>query len=151
MPTLRLMGHKISAGHVTVSAMGSVGAIRDLARQTDMQAYVNWLPPNAKKSTVPAPGRVVTTLANTRAAEGFYSWQWVFDYLTHDMYSYWRTTFLPSGVWSANVTVLTYDDTDTAVHLQAVMARPVVGDGLGILPGGYGDVTFTFTQGVIIT
>jgi len=151
MPTLRLIGHKISAGHVTVSAMGSVVTIMNLTRQTDMAAYNRWLPPNASKSTIPAPAQVATSLANTRTAEGFYTWSWVFDYMTHDMFGYWRTTFLPSGAWSANVTVLTYDDTDTAVYLQAVMARPVVGSGLTVSAGGYTDVTFNFTQGVIIT
>lgn len=151
MPTLRLIGHKISAGHITVAAMGAVATIMNLTRQTDMAAYNLWLPPNADKSTIPTPAQVTTTLGNVRSAEGFYTWQWVFDYMTHDMYSYWRTTFLPSGIQSANVTVLAYDDTDAVVYLQAVMGRPSVGAGLTVAPGGYTDVTFTFTQGVIIT
>lgn len=151
MPTLRQIGHKISAGHVTVGAMGSVATIRALARQTDMPAYVNWLPPNAFKSTIPQPARLSPSIAGTLAAEGFYTWRWVFDYMTHDMYSYWRTTFLPSSVWSANATVLAYDDTDTAVYLQGIIWRPKEGEGLTVIQTGYQDVTFEFTNGVVIT
>jgi hypothetical protein len=154
MPTLGLIGHKISAGHVSVATMGSVSTIMSLPLQTDMKGHRLWIPPNEKKGGTPFPkvAHKSQSLAGTSANEGYYTWVWVFDYFTHDMYGYWLTQFLPSSVPSASVTVLMYDKTNTAIYLQATIHEPDLDKNqLTRFDGGYRDVTFEFSNGVVIT
>lgn len=147
MVNARQTGQRIRSGLQVVANVTSAYAVKSLAVQSDQDDSLPWILAG-KLCTWPKPARVVQYMDQSQDADGYYLFQWGFSYMTFGMYSFWRASFLPSGVWSAAVTVMTYDDTDTAVYLQCSINRPTT---LTNEVGGYRDVIFTFSQGVIIT
>lgn len=152
MPTMRLIGHRIRAGTQTVANITSTYEVTALPVQADMDTLplVEWLPPTAQ-STPPTRARIETAADGTRLADGFYQFEWRFSYFTFNMLSHWLTTFLPSGVESAAVSVMTYDNTNTAVYLNCTLERPALPGDAQPAPGGWADIVFRFTGGTIIT
>lgn len=146
----RSVGHRIRSGTHTVANLTSTYEVSALPVQSD-QSPILWQVAG-EGSTVPTPARVVTQADLSRAADGFYSFQWRFSFMTFGMVSYWLTTYLASGVRSADVTVMTYDATNTAVYLQCLINRPEFPSSEAqISPTGWSNVIWRFTRGVIIT
>lgn len=151
MATARLTGHRIRAGTQIVANVTTAYAITAFPAQTDMVNGEQWLAPVAQGTTIPKRARISRLADGTARADGFYTWQWKFSYWTHDMLSYFLTTYLGSGVESALCTVMAYDNTDTAVYLTATVYRPQLpGDGDAVV-GGWRDVIIRFSGGAIIT
>ena len=151
MPTMRLIGHRIRAGTHTVVNITSTYEVTALPVQGDMDTYpIEWLPPD-DSSTPPVRARIETAADGTRLSDGFYEFQWRFSYMTFGMLTHWLNTFLPSGAESAAVSVMTYDNTNTAVYLNCTLIRPTLPGDAAPAPGGWRDITFRFTGGTIIT
>lgn len=149
MPAHRSFGASIQTGTQTVVSFGSSHEIRNFAAQTDQTLITKWMDPNGYKSTLPQPQRRTVTLDHKAHDDGFYTWRWVFDYWTLDMYDHWKDTFL-SGVSSAVVTVKLFDIDDVAWYLTAVMHEPRYQE-LVYQMGGFQDVPFLFVKGETIT
>lgn len=150
MPTVQARDYRIRDGIRAVGDMTDTYKIESIVAQTD-QGAVPWLAPDIYQSTPPRQSKVVQTLDMSQTASGFYTFEWVFSYWTNDMLGYWHTTFLPSSVESANVTVKAYDDTDTAIHLTAVLLKPRAGDHMTQAWAGWRNVRMRFAKGVVIT
>lgn len=154
MPTARLVDHRIRAGTYGVSDITSGYAVTALAVQTDMHpaglTWVDWLPPT-KASMPPRRLRFSENADGSISADGPYVFEWRFSYWTMDMLTLWRTTFLPSGVESAAVSVMTYTEEDIAVYLNCTLKNShFPGDGEAEA-GGWKNLIWRFSQGTIIT
>jgi hypothetical protein len=160
MPTPRATGHRIRAGTQTVGNITSTYAVSALPTQTD-QGVVEWVI-DGSSTTYPEYARVVINLDGSASADGPVSFQWNMTYMTEDMMSHWLTTFLPSGVYSAAVSVMTYDPVGTAVYLNCKLYRPNFSEAGGnqfdgrmssaqYAFGGYRNVIWRFGEGTIIT
>jgi hypothetical protein len=147
---LRSTDYRIRSGIHAVGDITTTYKITNFATQTD-QSGMPWMAPNAFRTVTPIQAQVVQTLDMAAHADGFYTWQWAFDYLTNDMLGYWFTTYLAASVKSATVTVKTFDATDTAVHLTGVLLRPESGQHMEVQQGGWQNVIMRFIKGVIIT
>lgn len=151
MATARLTGHRIRSGTQTVGNVTSTYAVTAFPIQTDMTHGELWYAPDAQGTTIPKRARRSLMADGSARRDGFYEWQWRFRYWTHDMLAYFLTNYLSSGAQSALVTVMTYDETDTAVYLTCTVYRPELpGDGEAV-PGGWKDVIIHFRGGEIIT
>ena len=149
MANARLIGHRIRSGHfASASSITSTYEITAIATQTDQRGDTPWTAPAAEGTTPPRPAEFITALDESVVANGYYAWQWVFSYMTFDMYQYWMTTFCDTNAWYGDVTVMTYSEFDVAIYLKAKMKRP---QNLAIAMGGYRDITFLFTHGEVIT
>lgn len=150
MPTVQSRDYRIKSGIQTVGAMDTTTKITAFATQTD-QGAVPWLAPDVYQSDPARASKVVVALDMTAAASGFQAFEWVFSYLTNDMLGYWHTTFLASTAQSGIVTVKTYDDTDTAVHLTCTLLRPQAGVHMTSAWAGWQNVRIRLVKGVVIT
>lgn len=150
MPTARSTGQRIRAGTWTVADLTSTYAITNLPVQGDQDFSTPWILTAALCGT-PTPARITTNADLSRSADGFTASRWGFRYLTFDMFEYWDTTFLPGGAWSAPVTIMDYDDTNTAVFYTATLWRPTApSDKAQYITGGWGNVIYEWTRGVQI-
>ena len=153
MPNPRNTGHRIRAGTYAAAGVTSGYAIESFPVQTDQivdnATMVPWLAP--MKITVPEYGQVYTMVDGSRRPGGFLAFTWEFGYLTFGMVSYWISTVWPSGVYSAAVTVMTYDATDTAVFVQCQAYRPKIPDDVEWFYAGYQNFKIKFDFGVVTT
>lgn len=145
---VRNENHAIQAGHVTVGSFTSSHIIKNFPLQTN-QTVIPWTVPILSGDMYPTPAEFQTALSGKVSVNGFYRFSWTFSLFSTEMYSYWLTTFLPSSVWSANVTVRTYTETDTAIYLQCLLQKPqaVSPDKGSVIE----NLKFNFVHGVIIT
>jgi hypothetical protein len=150
MPVARLEGHRLRAGTHAASALTSTYNVEDFPVQSDQNDACPWTIDGAG-TTPPKPARIVTNGDLSRSPDGEYTWQWRMSYMTNGMLSYWLATFLPGGVESANVTVMTYDKTDTAMFLTAKLwLSDFPGPDAQYANGGWGNVIWRFVAGVQI-
>jgi hypothetical protein len=150
MPVARLEGQRIRSGTYAAANLTSTYNVVDLALQSDQNDACPWTIDSAG-TTPPKPARIVTNGDLSRSADGFYSWQWRMSYMTNLMVSYWLSTFLPGSAQSASVTVLTYDETDTATYWNASLWKPEFpSSDAQYAIGGWGNVIWRFTRGVQI-
>lgn len=150
MPTGRKTGQKIISGTVASSALTSSYLVTAFPVQADQNDSCPWIIAG-DGTTTPTAARISTNADLSRSPDGFYSFAWRMVYMTFGMTSYWINTLLPGGVWSAPVTVLTYDENDLAVYLQATLWRPnYPGSDAQYMPGGWGNVIWRFNAGTII-
>lgn len=151
MANPRQTGHQIRAGTFTSAGMGSTYAISGFPNQSDQivdnQIQVPWVAPS--EIAVPEYARAVIYADGSQRADGFLGWTWQFSYWTFGMFSYWLTTFWPSGVYSAAVTVMVYDATDTAIYVNAQAYRPVIGQSLDWAVAGYTNIKVKFGFGKV--
>jgi hypothetical protein len=150
MPTARATGQRIAAGTITAASLTSTYAITNLPVQTDQDFSCPWVVDSSLCST-PTPARITTNADLSRSADGFYAWRLGFSYMTFDMFGYWTSTLLPGNAWSAPITVMDYDETDTAVFFNATIWRPnTPSDKAQYITGGWGRVVFDITKGTQI-
>jgi hypothetical protein len=104
---------------------------------------------------IPSEYAVIAVNADDSAsAHGFITGTLEFSFWTFGMISYILTTFFASNVYSAPVSLMLYDITDTAFYLNAVAYRPVRNDQFQDFepyPTGWANVKLRFSDGVIIT
>ncbi len=149
MPVARLTGHKIVSGTQTVSTVNAATAVKAFTLQSDQNYVVRWYPP---VYTHPRRAVIGEYMDFSQRAHGYYEFQWTFTYWTFGQLAYWRSQFLAGGAESAAVTVLTYDEGNTAMYLTCTLLNPHEGSGLSQQQvGGYEVVTLTFKKGVVIT
>jgi len=148
MPTQRGRDQAIKAGLHDVVDFTDDDIIRNFPLQSDMDLRFRWAAPDMRL----APGiprvRVERSFSGHSRNLGTYFFDWGFGNFTLGMTTYWFTTFLPSGVPSAAITVRTYDRDGNPVYLQCILHEPA---DYPIQEGGYQNVLFSFTDGVIIT
>lgn len=150
MPVARLTGHRLRSGLHTAANVTTAYAVEDIALQADMSHATPWTV-DAAGTTPPKKARIVINADLSRSGDGFATWKWRMSYMTHGAISYWLTTFLPGGVESADVTAMTYDETDTAVFYQALIWKPVFpSENAQYAPSGYGNVIWEFSRAVQI-
>ncbi len=150
MPTLRSIGHKLATGTRTVSYMNSTAAlITAWPLQTDQDnGWVSWEAPSYELGTTPPRYARYRVDANQQeVGDGPRLFEWVFDYWTTDMLAYFKTTY----THGSDVTVLTYDDTDTVIYLTAVVLHPIPNEHMEWQEGGWANVRIRFVQGRVIT
>ena len=136
MPNARATGHRIRSGTHTSANITSGYAVTSLATQSDMTSGVEWYAPMRDGTSIPRRARIVTAADGTQVADGFYVFEWRFSYFTFGMLSHWFTSFLPSSAESALVSVMAYDDTDTAIYLNCTLLRShFPGDGRAVTGG----------------
>ena len=150
MPAARQEGHRLAPGTLTAASLTSTYNVVDLPVQSDMNDACPWAV-DATGTTPPTPARVVTNADESRSADGAYSWQWRMPYMTFGALAYWLTTYLPGGVESANVTVMTYTENDVAMYLTAKLWKPEFpSSDAQYAIGGWGNVIWRFKAGVQI-
>lgn len=150
MTNARKTLQRLRAGTFTSADLGSTYEIGQLATQSDQTSGIPWIIA-ADGTTTPTPARITTNADLSRSPDGFYSWSWRMSYFTFGMTDFWLTTFLPGGVFSAPVTVMTYDEADGALFLNATIWRPTFpSDKAQNAPAGFGNIVWDFTRGVII-
>lgn len=149
MPNPRNTAHQIRAGTFNSSGMGSTYQITNFTVQSDQivdnAPLVAWQAP--LQIVVPEYADVPQYADGSRRPRGYLKWTWSFSYWTFGMLGYWLTTFWPAGVYSAPVTVLVYDATDSAIYVNAMVYRPVIGKALEWSVGGYANVKVDFDFG----
>lgn len=149
MPNGRNSGQRIRSGLYAAGALTSTYEVSRLAVQSDQPLSIPW-GIDSFASRPPIPARITTNADLSRTPDGFYEFDWVTSYHTFGMFGYWVASFLPADVESADVTVMTYDEEDAAMYLQALIHRPHPGDGMTAVKGGWGDIHWRFTRGVAI-
>lgn len=142
-------GHKISAGTLTVAGMAGVTAITSFSLQSDQ---VGGFPPwTAPRVTLPSRHtQRAFTLSGKQVGLGYRSLEWSFDFWTFGMMDYWLDTFLASGgtrIYSNLVTILSYDETNTAEYLTCTLHFPEFEQ----VHYGWKNINFKFTMGAVIT
>jgi hypothetical protein len=150
VPSYRNQLHALQAGIQTVGSFTNSHIIRNFARQTD-QGHVDWFAPDFFQSAIPQRATVNRMLDLSEKSDGYYLFDFVFNYFTNDMLELWLTTYLASGADSNPVTARTYDIVDTAVYLTATILRPRAGEHMSPAIGGWTNVRWRFVKGAIIT
>lgn len=145
----RKTGHRIKAGTTTVVLLTSTYAITAFPMQSDQPDDALWELAGDPKA-IPTPARISSNADGSKSADGFYTFEFRFSYMTFLMVKYWLDTFLAGGVQSAAVTVMAYDETDTAVFLTALLLKPNLSEATKFT-GGYTNVVWRFVLGVVIT
>lgn len=146
MPSYRNNNFKIRAGHHT-DMSSSAYLISSLPAQDDM-GRVKWAAP--EDAIPPQPVELVDMMNDSVLPNGDLIFQWRFSYMTFGMYKHWCDTFLPGKTYSANVTVVLFDDFDEEAVYQAVMQHRYATD-REKATGGYANVVFRFVDAVDIT
>lgn len=141
---MRKRDYRIRTGHHT-SVAGDTYLIRLFPRQTDQRWQVQWVEPELAEP--PRPAELVEMQDGSILPNGDILFSWRFSYLTFGMYKYWNTTFLPGGVYSAEVTVGLYDDYDELAVYQAAMQHRFADD-REKASGGYKNIIYRFVDGV---
>lgn len=148
MPSYPNLGHKLAAGTLDVAGMAAVDPIINWARVTGQ--IHDWFAP--AQQTPPEPPVYIETLDGGIREHGYDRLEWRFSKWDFAQVEYLYDTFLASGVQTAPVTILTYDEVDTAVYLNCILHRPTITKGTLIDQGGFlYDVILRFRGGVIIT
>jgi hypothetical protein len=151
MPVARLEDHRIRAGIQTVANVTSTYAVKNIALVADQAPFETpWI--IASRSSIPLRRARYSDSADSGViADGYWIFEWVISYMTFGMVSYWNTTFYPSSVEYADVTVMTYDQNNTAVFLTCKGRRLNFPRDGANWPGGYRDVRMQFEEGNVIT
>lgn len=150
MPTARSTGQRIAAGTLTASALTTTYLITALPVQSDMDSSTPWILSAALCQT-PTPARVVTNADLSRSADGFYSWQIGFDYMTLGATDYWNSTFIPGEAWSAPITIMDYNENNEAMFFNALIWKPnYPSDKAQYIVGGWAKVIYSITRGTQI-
>jgi len=151
MPNARNTGHRIRSGLQTAAAMTSTYEVESLPVQSDQPDADAWTIAG-DGTTPPRPARVIVNADLSVSADGFLEFEWRMSYMSFGMLDYWLTTFLPSGVQDADVTVMTYNERDVAMYVQCKMRKPVFPSAdAQVVPGGWGNVIWRFKKGVEVT
>lgn len=144
MPTKRNNDFKIRAGlHTSLSDTYLISA---LPIQTDM-GRAKWSAPQADGTTEPQSVELVDVMNGDVLPNGETVFQWTFSYWTFGQYKYWCDTFLPNKAYSADVTVVVFNDFDEEVTYQAVMQHRYLEDRAKAV-GGFANVMFRFVDAV---
>jgi hypothetical protein len=150
MPVARLEGQRLRAGTHAASALTTTYNIAGLAVQADQSLGVEWCI-DSSGTTPPKPARVTVNADESESDDGFYTFAWRMSYMTNLMLSHWLSTFLPGGVRSAPVTVLTYTEADVAIYLTGLIRKPEFpSSDAQYAIGGWGNVIWRFRRGVQI-
>jgi hypothetical protein len=152
MPVARKTGWRIKSGINAVAAVTSSYAVEAIALQSDQDFSTPWTI-NGLASDPPTLSRVDVYLDQSKQGDGGVKLKWHMDYMTHGMFGYWLSTYLPgvtyvSKLQSAPVTIMTYDQTDTAVFIQENLYLP---ETLTPAVGGWKDIDWIFDGGYKIT
>lgn len=151
MPNVRAEGHRLRAGTYTSSSVTTTYAITAWTVQSDQQlngqTVSPWIPPY--QAPPPEYARVITTGDLNQGADGYLKWTWTFSYWTFGQMSYFLSTYLSGSVYSAAVTAMTYDATDTAVFINATLNRPVINQDMEPEIAGWKNVKLRFDSGVV--
>lgn len=147
MPVGRQTGHRLRSGLWLPTDVDSSYAVSALPVQTDMGLLPLW-GINAQESDPPKYARITTNADLSQSGDGFLTFSWVFSFMTFLMLDAWFDSFLPSGIQSAPVTVMTYDETEVARFIQATLLRTVFpSQEARAVPSGWGGVKWTFVLG----
>lgn len=148
MSESRSTGHRLRSGLWTPSDVGSAYEVEALPMQTGQNDACPWTIAG-NGTTPPKHKRIVQNADESWSPDGTTEWAWRMDYMTFGMLDYWLSAFLPGGVETANVTVMTYTAVDAAVFYQALIKRPdFPGPDAQYAPGGWGNVIWRFSRGV---
>lgn len=122
---VRATDYSIQAGHVASTTFTSNHQIVNFPVQTDQgDSLIPWACPIMNEEMYPAVPEVVVAISAKAFPNGALKFAWTFDKWTPLMWKYWNDTFLAGGIYSANVTVKTYDLNEQVVYLQCHMIRP---------------------------
>lgn len=154
MPVARLEAHRLRSGTYTSSSITSTYAITAWTvandQKSDSQVVVPWLPPYQMLPLEYA--RVTQNLDGSSSADGFLQGIFgPFPYWTHGMLSYFLSTYLAAGVRSAAASAMFYDVTDTAQYLNLTIHRPVAGQDMEPVFGGWANVRIRCDFGTVVS
>jgi hypothetical protein len=103
------------------------------------------IPPRRARVTIAADG--------TAREDGFYSGIFgPFDYWTFGQMSYFTSTYLSGGVLSALVSMMVWDENDSALYLNATIYRPIINSQFRDMepaPGGWQNIGIRYGFGEI--
>lgn len=155
MPTARAQGWKFASGTLSVASMAGQPLFTAWTVQSDQKTstglnFIPWAIP-LPTSKIPRYARYTTNADLSRSADGFFTMEVIFSYWTFGMVSYWNSQLLPSSVQSAAVTVLVYDETNTAAYYNMTLLRAVFPDDGTPVFGGFSNITHRFINGVVAT
>lgn len=143
-----------AVGHISVATINGSDAylIENEPLQVDQSPGRPWLPPSDNGTQFPRPARVVTMLDGSRQADGFYTGQMSFAYLTEAQLSYLDTKFGWSDtVWSTDATIKVRTQTGVFIVLHVALYRPVPNEDFQRGERGAQDVIIRYARGVLAT
>lgn len=150
MTTTRHDDHRLRAGTFTSAGITSTYAILNWTAQADQlqdnQTVIPWAGPF--QCLPPEYARVAGAADLTQRPDGFlHGVLGPFSYWTFGMMNYLITTVFPASVYYAAVSMMLYDITDTAIYVNATMARPVIGQDFEPEIGGWKNIKLRYEMG----
>jgi len=104
------------------------------------------------ESTPLQPTRISSNADGSKTDDGFYIFDWIFDFFTLSMTANFLSAAGLTTARSAPVTVMTYDEMKNTKFVQCIIHRPLLpGPDAQYWRDGYSKIRFRFTNGVVIT
>jgi hypothetical protein len=148
MTLTRHTDQRIKAGWTTQAVLTATYAVSAIPTQTDQDIdQMPWV--LDARLHIPVKYQRLAATADQRLTEdGGLIGQWGFSFMSFAMVYYWKVTLL-AGLVSAPVTIMDYDDQETAKYIQCYMQKAILpGDGEWT-PGGWKNVIWRWVGGVI--
>lgn len=154
MPNARGDAPRLRAGTVVVASITSTYAITNWTVQNDQKqgavTIVEWLAPY--QALPPEYDRIALALDGTARPDGFMHGIFgPFSYWTFGMMDYFLDTYLSTTAYSALVSMMVYDITDTAIYLNSTIYRPIPGQDMEPAVGGWKNIRVRWGIGTVIT
>lgn len=145
--------HRIRTGTQAVVDVTTTYALSAITVPGDDLADADFYVVNGELSQPPLPARTSMNADGSESDDGFYTFDWVFDYFPFGMLTNFLTAAGLTSVRSAVVTVMTYTaETNAAVYLTCIIHKPrFPGADAQYAKDGFSKVRFRFTNGVVIT
>lgn len=144
--------HRLRAGTYTSASITPTYAIINWAVQSDQvidnQTAIPWAGPF--QSIPPEYARIAIAADLSARQDGYlHGVLGLFRFWTFGMMSYLISQIFPAGIYSAAVSMMLYDATETAVYLNATMHRPVIGQDFEPEIGGWKNIKLRYEAGSI--
>ncbi len=141
---------KIVTAHVSKATVDAATSIGSWAKQSDQPVFT-WKAPNSERSIWAVRTREMFLNQKYKTNGGLHG-QFVFDWWSMGMYTYWKTNYWASGVQSKEATYLWVDIAGTAQYVQCTIHLPTQDDStLVVVPGGFKDIIIKISDGTDIT
>lgn len=154
MPTARGDAPRLRSGTQAVGSITSTYAVTNWTVQSDQQVnnqiVVPWVAPY--QMLPPEYSRIIIAADGTQTGDGYVRGVFgPFVYWTFGMMDYFLDTYLSTTAYSAAGSLMVYDITDTAIYLNATIYRPIIGQDMEPVFGGWQNVKIRYDFGTVIT
>ena len=145
--------HRLRSGTQAVVDVTTTYALSAITVPSDELADADFYVVAGDGSECPLPARISQTADGGLSSDGFMTFSWRIPYMTFGMVTNFLAAAGLTSARSAPVTVMTYDEVNQPVFLQAIIVRPQFGrsQDASYAPDGYRNVVWRFVNGIVIT